>query len=83
MNLTDKHLELHKRISDRGIGRICNDLSPEEKSLLTNDQWVELCREYHKWNGDPKDFDPKRPVMFDFMVFDFINYLLKQNYLLK
>lgn len=79
MKLTEKHLELHKAISKRGIGKICNDLLPEEKQLLTNEQWVELCKNYHDWNGDPEEFDSKRPVMFDFMVVDFITHLLYEN----
>lgn len=79
MKLNNKHIELHKAISSRGIGRICNDLLPEEKSLLTEDQWVELCKSYHDWNGDPEDFDPKRPVMMDFMVIRIINHLMYQS----
>ena len=76
MKLTKQHIELHAQILKRGIGKICNDLLPEEKNLLTKEQWVEFAGEYHKWNGDYEEFDSNRPVMFDFMVVDFINHLL-------
>lgn len=79
MKLTENHIKLHKAISARGIGRICNDLLPEELSLLTKKEWVEFCQNYHQWNGDPDEFDANRPVMMDFMVMDYLNFLLYQT----
>jgi len=70
----EKLMILKSAVTNRGIGRGCNDLRPEEKELLTPKEWVWLCKLYHDWNGDPKDFDPKYPVMFDFMVISFLDY---------
>lgn len=38
-------------ISNRG----CNDLSKEMLSCLSQKEWVELSKQYHKWNGDPEE----------------------------
>lgn len=79
MKLTDKHITLHKAILSREVGKICNDLLPEELSLLNKMEWQELCKNYHEWNGDLEEFVPTRPVMFDFMVVDYINHLLYEK----
>jgi hypothetical protein len=44
------------------INNTCGDLPKEIKELLTDEQWVELSREYHEFNGDPEYFDPKSPT---------------------
>ena len=63
-------------ITSRGIGRICNDLLPEEKSILSLEEWKELCKEYHSYNGDSDNYDEARPIMMDFMVVAIINHHL-------
>jgi hypothetical protein len=78
--LSIKCIELAKKIEERGIGRICNDLLPEELQMLSKEEWVNFARDYHEWNGDLEDFDPNRPVMFDFMVVSFVNHLLREQY---
>lgn len=80
MKLNSNHIMLHKAISSRGIGRSCNDLLPDERALLTKEEWIELSQNFHNWNGSPEDFDATRPVMTDFMVLEFINHLLYKNY---
>lgn len=79
MLLTEAHIKLYQSIKNRGTGRICNDLLPEEKSILNQSQWREFAKEYHDWNGDPEEYDPSRVVMMDFMVVGFIDYLLIKN----
>jgi hypothetical protein len=81
--LTANHIRLHKDISRRGIGRSCNDLLPEELSLLSKDQWIEFSIAHHKWNGDLEEFNPLRIVLLDFMVIEFLNavlYLRAENF---
>jgi hypothetical protein len=83
MKLTEQHLKLHKAIVKRGIGKCCNDLLPEEHQILSREQWIELCKNYHDWNGEPEEFDPNRPIMFDFMVVDFLNHIMYEKVLEK
>lgn len=81
MELTANHLKLYISVRDRGVGRICNDLEPEEVQMLTPDQWVEFCKNYHEWNGDPQTFTERTNfVLMDFMVLDFVSHLLIENY---
>lgn len=78
--LNIKYIELAKKIEERNIGRICNDLLPEELQMLSKEEWVNFARDYHEWNRDLENFDPNRPVMFDFMVVSFVNHLLREQY---
>ncbi len=80
MILKSKHLELGKKIKARGIGRGCNDLLTEEIEMLNKSEWVEFCKAYHEWNGDIEEFDPKNPIMYDFMVVGFIEHLVIKHY---
>ena len=81
MQLTEKHLKLYEMIRERGQGRICNDLEPEEEARLTHDEWLEFAEQYSIWNGDHEEWlkDPTT-VMMDFMVLGFVNHLLLENY---
>jgi len=75
--LSKVHLELLQMIKKRGIGRVCNDLEPEEEALLTQSEWEELSKASHDWNGDPEEYDPKyAKYMSDFMVVEFLEYTL-------
>jgi hypothetical protein len=76
MKLSNGHLALYEAIQRRGLSGGCSDISREELKLVTNDEWIEFCKSYHDWNGDPEDFDPKRPVLADFCVVDFVQELL-------
>lgn len=80
MKLTENLLAVYDMIKDRGIGRICNDLNPEEEKLLTKDEWKEFLRHYHVWNGDSETFDERTNFMpMDWMVTGFVEHLMKQS----
>jgi hypothetical protein len=77
MKLTAKHLELYKKVSERGEGRICNDLNPDEVELLTPGQWKEMAKAYHDWNGDPEEFlEMTDFVLPDFCVLSYLRFLI-------
>jgi hypothetical protein len=77
MKLTAKHLELYKKVSERGEGRICNDLNPDEVELLTPGQWKEMAKAYHDWNGDPEEFlEYSNYVLPDFCVLSYLRFLI-------
>jgi hypothetical protein len=77
MKLTAKHLELYEKISKRGEGRGSSDLLVEEKKLLTFDQWKELCKAYHDWNGDPEGFlERSHYVLPDFCILSYLRFLI-------
>lgn len=79
--LNNKHLKLFDKIQKRGIGRCCNDLSRDEKKLLTENEWYSFAKAYHKWNGDYHEWEKdKSLVMLDFMVVGFIQHLLVEFY---
>src|SRR5574337_345998 len=81
MKLTDNLLTVYQMIKERGIGRICNDLNPEEEGLLSKDEWKEFLREYHNWNGDPEEFDERTNFSpMDWMVTGFVEHLLVESY---
>lgn len=50
--LAAKLLELY---SDELAKHICNDLTEDLKSTLTQEEWRKFDREYHQWNGDPEE----------------------------
>jgi len=77
MRLTAKHLELYKKVSERGEGRCSSDLAPEESELLTPDQWKEMSKAFHDWNGDPKTFlERTNFVLPDFCVLSYLRFLI-------
>lgn len=81
MKLEANHLALFESIQTRGCGRICNDLEPEEKNLLSKSEWKEFCKNYHAWNGDPEIFEERTNyVLMDFMVVGYIQHLLLESY---
>lgn len=42
--------ELSESLGNNG----CNDLSDAMQKCLTKEEWKEVNKEYHKWNGDPE-----------------------------
>lgn len=81
MKLGANHLLLYQKVQDRGVGRCCNDLEPDEVALLSKAEWKELCRHYHTWNGDPETFEERTNFfLYDFMVIGFIQHLLLDSY---
>jgi hypothetical protein len=38
--------------------RVCEDISPEAREVLTAEEKDALSKEYHEWNGDPHEFTP-------------------------
>ena len=82
MKLTERHLKLYKAIVERDEGNICNDLNPDELSMLGEQEWKAFCIEYYKWNGDYEEtlVEGFNYVMLDFMVVSFITHLLIEHY---
>jgi hypothetical protein len=77
MKLTAKHLELYKKVSERGEGRGSSDLNPDEVKLLTPDQWKEMAKAFHDWNGDPEEFlEYSNYVLPDFCVLGYLRFLI-------
>jgi hypothetical protein len=48
----------HRVFIDHTPGPIPDEI----KNILTPEQWVELSRDYHEFNGDPEYFNPDRPT---------------------
>ena len=56
----------------------CNNL-PEELLILDEEQWQELYKAYHEWNGDPEDYDPEQlGYLGDSMLMSFFSENLEQ-----
>jgi hypothetical protein len=81
MNLTAKEKKLLKifledydrRLSNDG----CNDLTKEMRDILTEEEWIEIDRQYHKFNGDPEEHVPGRYSLMNFCV---LYYLTKKMF---
>jgi hypothetical protein len=56
--------------------RGCNDLTDEMRACLTEDEWKELDKQFHAWNGDPEEHnDRSHKWLMDFCVL----YYLKKK----
>jgi hypothetical protein len=81
--LTAKLLEM---ASDEFSNNGCNEMPKGIQKLLTKKQWTELDKEYHEFNGDPEEHDPKRPgiMNYDWIAMSFMkNKLLEEAEKLK
>lgn len=66
-----------KEYADR-LGRDgCNDWRfPSDWTVLEKEEFV---KRYHAWNGDPEEYDPKRLVLPNFAVVDFLAHKLTKK----
>lgn len=81
MKLTENHLKLYKMIMDRGCGRGCSDLEPEEASLLSHEQWKEFAKACDTWNKEPEFFNERTNyILPDFCVVGLITHILVEHY---
>lgn len=48
--------------------RACNDLSSSVLDVLSESEWIRLCKLFYHYNGDPENFNPSRmDVPYDFV----------------
>lgn len=53
----------------------CNDW--EYPSDWSQQEKEEFCAEYHEWNGDPEEYNPKFLNLPDFAVMRFLAYKIQ------
>lgn len=72
--------ELIERASDEMSNHGCNDFDLGE--YLTKREINDLVKDYHKWNGDPEEYDAKldnRYALPDWALLKFLYQRLKQK----
>lgn len=48
--------------------RACNDLDSSVQHVLSEPEWIDLCKLFHYYNGDPENFNPtKMNLHYDFV----------------
>ena len=67
--------------ADEFSNNSCNDVSAGVRKLLTKDQWATLDKEYHEWNGDPKEHSPEHPDIknYDYILMRFLAVKLEKE----
>lgn len=60
---------------------VCNDLPKELREFYTDDEWRQLTKEFHEWNGDPEEFEecPDHFMHNDGCLMDFFAVKLIQK----
>lgn len=51
-------------LSDYYANSCCNDLTDEVSDLFTKEEWQQIDKEYHEWNGDPEEAGQTNMVDF-------------------
>ncbi len=69
-------LKLVEQASETMGNAGCNDFDLSE--FMVEEQIDGLAKEYHQWNGDPEEFDPKADNSMAVPDFALITYLTKK-----
>ena len=72
-NLAAKLLEI---ASEKFGNYICNDVDESIFSDWTIRQRQEFVKEFHKWNGDPEEYDENFMHIPDYALMDFMAHKL-------
>jgi hypothetical protein len=62
------------------LGRkICNDLPEHIAKILTREEWDDMNKRFHIYNGDPEEYRPGDPPLQDFALAAFIAHRIKST----
>ena len=57
----------------------CNDVDDEVYNTWTLDERKQFVKEFHKWNGDPEEYDEEILHLEDFCIMDFLAAKLRKE----
>jgi len=75
MNIKEQKLAAYLLdLASKDFGRhVCNDVDEKIFTGWTNEERVEFVKEYHAYNGDPEEFDPKFLHIPDYALMSFLS----------
>ena len=65
--------------SEEFSNHVCNDIPDEIYRGWTIKERQSFVKEYHEWNGDPKEYDPDHIYLPDWAVMSFLAHKLKNQ----